>query len=136
MNNSPQVFSKLLCMIYQLRPDIELFKRFKVQWQNINLSQFVPGVDDTEVSKVISFKNRKAIVSFVENQLNIINKDRKDYKELLQLTLLYLGVKNDSNIHFKKPGAMHRARWMAKLIYSLKIYLLRDQVVLSGTKLF
>lgn len=33
------------------------------------------------------------------------------------------------------PGVVHRARWMAKIIYALKIYLFRDQFVLRSREL-
>ena len=38
-------------------------------------------------------------------------------------------------ISFKRPGAVHHARWMAKAIYSLKIYLFRDEFELSQKEL-
>jgi hypothetical protein len=31
-----------------------------------------------------------------------------------------------AKIHWRAPGAVHHARWMAKLLYSIKIYLFRD----------
>ncbi len=34
-------------------------------------------------------------------------------------------------VHFTSPGADHRARWMAKGIYCLKIYLFREQFRLT-----
>lgn len=33
-----------------------------------------------------------------------------------------------NNYNFKPPGAMHRARWMAKAIYCLKIFLFRTEL--------
>lgn len=33
--------------------------------------------------------------------------------------------------NFLKPGALHRARWMARAIYTLKMYLFRDQIKLT-----
>lgn len=35
---------------------------------------------------------------------------------------------------FKKPGPVHRARWMNKAIYALKMYLFRQQLSLSSTE--
>ena len=40
---------------------------------------------------------------------------RGDYKELVDLTLLYLGYETDKFSHFARPGAIHKARWMAKI---------------------
>ena len=51
---------------------------------------------------------------------------RCDYKELVELTLLYLS--GDTNYTFNRPGALHKARWMAKILYSIKIVLLADKI--------
>lgn len=53
---------------------------------------------------------------------------RADYEELLQLTILFLGGTLDKVVTIKAPGSISHARWMAKLIYSLKIALFRDQL--------
>ena len=50
-----------------------------------------------------------------------------DYWELVELSLLYLGDTNVSFKSFKKPGALHKARWMSKVFYSIKIVLLSPQ---------
>ena len=47
---------------------------------------------------------------------------RDDYREFTQLALVYLDA-NDSVVTFQRPCALHKARWMAKLIYTLKIAL-------------
>jgi len=44
-----------------------------------------------------------------------------DYRELLQLVLIFLGRKQLQGVTLRAPGPMHQARWMAKAIYSLKI---------------
>ena len=54
---------------------------------------------------------------------------RKDYAELLQLSAIFLG--DETSVTFKTPGAVHKARWMAKAIYVVKMYLLRKQLPLS-----
>ena len=72
------------------------------------------------------FKKKKEVITICKIFLEKQNSYRGDYKELASLTLLYL---NDSKTKasfekFLKPGAMHSARWMAKLIYSFKVVLL------------
>ena len=54
-----------------------------------------------------------------------------DYKELVNLVLLYLTGDNgnEHGSNFNRPGALHRARWMSKMIYCLKIDLLSDKIV-------
>ncbi|CAH1112989.1 unnamed protein product [Psylliodes chrysocephalus] len=53
---------------------------------------------------------------------------REDYKELLQLSLLYLGGWSQDEFSFRISGALHQARCMAKAIYALKIVLFTKQL--------
>lgn len=48
----------------------------------------------------------------------------------MSLSLLFLGGGKDAN-RFRAPGPTHHARWMAKAIYALKIYLFRNQFHLT-----
>ncbi|XP_057336674.1 uncharacterized protein LOC130675159 [Microplitis mediator] len=52
---------------------------------------------------------------------------RNDYKELLNLCCIFLGGIPSTGIKFKVPGAAHHARWLAKAIYCLKIYMFKSQ---------
>ena len=52
---------------------------------------------------------------------------RHDYNELLILTKLLI-TKDTSNFKFIKPGALHKARWMAKLLYSIKMVLFQEKI--------
>ncbi len=53
---------------------------------------------------------------------------RKDYRELVNLILLYLGeIDSQESYTFKSLGAMHKAQWMAKLLYALKVDMLHKQ---------
>jgi len=45
--------------------------------------------------------------------------------KLTELTLLVLCL--PATLHWRAPGPIHHARWMAKLLYAIKIYLFRDQ---------
>ena len=49
---------------------------------------------------------------------------RGDYKELVELSLLYLGDTSVPFKSFKKPGAS----WMSKILYSIKIVLLSSHI--------
>ena len=51
---------------------------------------------------------------------------REDYRELLELTLMYLGRVPPRGISFRKPGVIHKAQFMSRLINALKIVLFRD----------
>ena len=50
-----------------------------------------------------------------------------DYQELLELSVIFLGGIPPKGIKFHIPGAVHRARWMAKAIYCIKMCLFGDQ---------
>jgi hypothetical protein len=64
-----------------------------------------------------------AVKAFISAQLQA-NHSREDYYELLTLAALMIGL--DIKVNIRKPSALHRARWMAKSIYSLKIELVAD----------
>ena len=60
---------------------------------------------------------------------------RDDYLEFLNLCLIFLGgstTTSELNVKFRAPGATHNARWMAKAIYCIKIYLFQDQFVITA----
>lgn len=56
---------------------------------------------------------------------------RDDYREFLELVLVFLGFPL-INYQFRKPGAMSHARWMSKAIYTLKIYIFRKEFNLTA----
>ena len=57
---------------------------------------------------------------------------RNNYKEFLQLPIIFLGkTPGQRGITFHFPGAMHQARWVAKALYFIKIYLFRHQFYLT-----
>ncbi|CAH0562819.1 unnamed protein product [Brassicogethes aeneus] len=73
-------------------------------------------------------------ISFAEKQLNDYQ-PRDDYKKLLTLTIIFLGGVPNKRISFRAPAGLHRARWMAKSIYCLKIFMFRDQFKLTKNEL-
>ena len=62
---------------------------------------------------------------------------RDDYRELLELSIIILGGQPKQGIPIARPGALHRARWMAKIIYAVKVFLFRnhDELQLSREEL-
>ena len=71
------------------------------------------------------------INAFASEMLRV-SQPRDDYKELLELVLIFTGyMKNPT---FKIPRAMHRARWMSKAIYVLEIYLFWDEFPLVASE--
>ncbi|KAG0710556.1 hypothetical protein GWK47_022574 [Chionoecetes opilio] len=101
-------------------PEIQLFKQFVKWWPLANQASSKPLDDPVDgADKIIATCH--ALLK--EKQ------PRDDYREMVQLTIIVLGGEVEANI--RKPGAYHRARWMAKVIYTLKITLFREEFALT-----
>lgn len=110
-------------------PDIPIFKKFRDNWKNINTNKidlcldFVnERVSETQVTSLLLYYKTKLNNTFI----------RGDYRELVELCVVFLGGDLEQKIKIKPPGAMHQARWMARAIYSLKISLFRSQYKLNA----
>ncbi|XP_050532291.1 uncharacterized protein LOC126900540 [Daktulosphaira vitifoliae] len=112
-----------------LSPDIPIFKNFKKNWNNIDVSNTICGIDDVECCSALE-NYRNNILQFSRAMLRI-GCFRDDYKELLELSIIFLNGDSDKKIKIHPPGAMHQARWMSRAIYCLKIYLYRKQYLLK-----
>ncbi|KAL4125995.1 hypothetical protein QTP88_010227 [Uroleucon formosanum] len=110
-------------------PDIPIFKKFQKNWVNINKKNFSTWMTDSYVRDKLGYIALN-ILNFAENK---IKEDfpRNDYRELLELIIIFLGGTPLNGIQFRQTGAYHLARWMAKAIYCFKIYIFRHQVKLN-----
>lgn len=106
-------------------PDIAIFKKFKKQWPVINTENYIPGISHPRVIEILG-DNVAEVLTFANNKINEAF-PRNDYKEFLELVIIFLGGSPPRGIKFTKPGALHYARWMAKAIYCLKIVIFRHQ---------
>lgn len=107
-------------------PTVQMFQRFANCWTDIDKTKFEPGTKD-EIVKASLEDYADDIINFCKEELKK-KSVRRDYEELLQLCLIFMG--DDGRIFtFRPPGAMSHARWMAKLIYSLKMFLFRSQKI-------
>lgn len=110
-------------------PSVLMFTRLRKEWKNIDQTKYEPGMRDRHIKNVITDEVRDELVNFCNNELeNRFTRD--DYKELLQLTLIFLG-EDRGIIRFRAPGADSHAWWMSKAIYSLKIFMFSNQFDLS-----
>jgi len=115
-------------------PDIQLFKRFADYWKHIDRDSYDSGVPDNFVARELD-PVKHNLVHFINSQLSQFH-PRDDYRDLLELALLFLGESLlVAEVHSQAPGAFHRARWMAKVLYLLKIFLLPSQFHLSVREL-
>ena len=106
-------------------PELLLSKRFKEQWQFMDVEKFQPTSTDPSVEALVE-SSRVNIIEFAEEQLKLKQR-RDDYRGFLELSIIFFGGIPARGIHFQAPGAMHRARWLAKVIYAIKIWLFRGQ---------
>ena len=103
-----------------------LFKRFRENYCNLTF-------DDTKNYNFLSYDNEEksrineVIAKVSECLQSKLLSFRDDYKELLELTYVLL-TRDITNFKIKTPGALHKARWMAKLLYSFKIILLSNKI--------
>ena len=112
-------------------PNVGMFKRFQQQWPYIDKDSYDVASDDMFDTDTAVL--RREILNFCTASLDSSH-PREDYKELLELCRIFLGGYpdvNEAKPSFRAPGAFHHARWMAKAIYSLKIYLFQKQFSLT-----
>ena len=109
-------------------PDIPLFKKFRDNCSNIDSTNIQIYFDfvklhynDCEIDQLVMFYN-------CELQKKIV---RDDYRELIELSIIFLGGDKEKKLKISPPGAMHKVRWMARAIYSLKICLLQSHFKIS-----
>ncbi|XP_076667937.1 uncharacterized protein LOC143368764 [Andrena cerasifolii] len=98
-------------------PEIPLFKKFRKAWTNIDQLKFKSSTEDSYVSGKLQDIHEKLDFWLY----NIEQKQpREDYKEFLELMVVFLRGSHPRGNTFRVPGAFHHARWMAKAIYILK----------------
>lgn len=114
-------------------PEIQIFKRFQKRWPQINQENFKTVNADPEILMYVEDVSN-IMISFATHQLKQFQ-PRDDYKELLNLTIIFLGGTPEKGVSFRAPAGLHRARWMAKAIYALKIYLFREQLKLTNREI-
>lgn len=115
-------------------PEPGLFKRFQKSWQFIDKSKFEPANDSDFVDVPGSL--RQEMMSYLRNAMQSPT-PREDYRELLKLCYIFLGGtsgEQSQEVSFRCPGAMHNARWMAKAIYSIKMFLFKGQLTLTANE--
>lgn len=110
-------------------PDIPMFKKFRDNWKSINPDAIQSYTDfvtqhfcNVMIEELLTFYKKELLKTIV----------RDDYRELIELSIIFLGGDNEKKFKIKPPGAMHQARWMARAIYSLKICLLQSQFKISA----
>jgi len=110
-----------VCMGSSFSPEVPLFKRFQEHWTSVDTNEYEPGIVNSDVASLVE-DIRQSIIHYANTYLEQkLPKD--DYKEFLELVIVFLGSAPARGVSFMSPGAMHHARWMSKVIYSLKIWM-------------
>ena len=109
-------------------PDVTLFTRLQSNWDLMphNSTQTVPfrPADHNIQAQQLLSTMKAEMIAHAAKDVEFL---RDDYQEFTELSLVYLSASKDE-VKFRRPGALHKARWMAKLIYSLKIALFEMQI--------
>lgn len=109
---------------------ISIFKPLQENWDEIKRNGFVYEAMNDDYTYCSEIFQRLVVEAKSDLQVHALNKNiRDDYAEITDLSLKYLGIPTRSS--FKVPGALNNARYMNKAIYSLKIYLFRNQLSLD-----
>ncbi|XP_076333078.1 uncharacterized protein LOC143237560 [Tachypleus tridentatus] len=92
-------------------PDITLVLNFRDCWPKSNKTKYITAVEAMPL-RIQPWKDD--IIQFYQNLLQS-HKPRDDYKELLELAVIFLGSlpHGRSSVSFRTSGAVHHARWMA-----------------------
>ena len=104
------VFTK--CMGPSTGPDNQLFKHFHLSWSKLHHQPY-------DARPLVEAP--PDILLFLEITMDT-KQPQEGYIELIDLAARSVGLRVDGTL--LRPGALHRARWMAKAIYSVKIELL------------
>ena len=116
-------------------PGVKLFKRLKKEWADLEINLDNLAIIDISSLDTKLREEAEAVLAWAQDQLAKGTWPREDYKELLELMIVYLGGPVPG-FTFKMPGADHHARWMSKAIYFLKIKLLSKVFDLSDEERF
>lgn len=87
-------------------PNVPLFKKFQSQWSSINRTKYKP-VQKNKLKKILRDKIPE-VTAKIDEFLNTLL-PRDDYRELLELSKIFLGTMDSENIKFYKLGAFHHA---------------------------
>jgi hypothetical protein len=111
-------------------PEVAMFKRFQQSWSYIDQEKYEVASDDMFDGHTTIL--RAEMVQFCKDALKDTH-PREDYEEFLKLSMIFLGgADGEDKVSFRSPGAFHHARWMAKAIYSIKIFLFQHQFSLTA----
>lgn len=96
---------------YVLYPFLQPILTIRFSWANLDLTQ---PVREVPLETPWEGEQKKAAVESLRHVLTQ-SLPRDDYRESAELALLLLGQQPPRGVHWLRPGAVHNARWMAKV---------------------
>ena len=115
-------------------PDVKMF---------LNIKKFWSMVDTAAAPRLVDIPDEKERKELIELLTNLLVKEnqkqdlfiRGDYRELCEITLVLLGgeLPGGKKIVWKKPGATHKARFLAFGLCALKIWAFSNQQVVKDS---
>ena len=108
-------------------PEVSVFQRLKQTWDTFDLCELC----NLDFSNLEGDQNARDLLDDLKdnanNALEIATQfSRDDYREMAQLCKFF--ISGGQHIKLRRPGAIHKARWMSKILYTLKICLLKEQI--------
>ena len=113
-------------------PDNPYFKALRKEWQSIDHTDHLEmslDVDEPDHHWLMELKERTLAELHTVLSRPSEFLPRGDYRELAELTMVVLGATPPrESFQFSYPGAVHQARWMAVVLYALKMFIFQDQM--------
>lgn len=108
-------------------PSTEIFETLRNLWSTFNLQGYAAGVADPEKAALLQTWADESMQK--AQQLLQEKHSRDDYKGVLELVVIFLGGMpyGSKDVRLMAPSALPRARWMARALYALKIWMFRMQ---------
>lgn len=107
-------------------PTVTIFDQLKADWNRIKENGFQYNLCSQAVLQSFHlrpfFDDAKQVIIGHSKSKSI----RDDYAELNDLCLKFMGIKTTKS--FMVPSSISKARWMAKAIYAIKMYLFRNEL--------
>ena len=113
-----------------------LFKKLCESWENIDKDNYT-SFETKSLPRILGSHIIEAKV-FLTTWLCNDESPRNDYFEMAQLCLTYIGgnlPEKMSPLKMRAPGAYHHARWMSKILYVLKLAMLKPTFTYETEKI-
>lgn len=105
--------------------NLDGFKNFRTAFNENEYALTDPNIrtvlDEPRLKKM-SKPWRDGVIKFCQEKLETKH-PRRDYRELLELVVIFLGGVPPGDVKLRKAGSISRARWMSRAIYVMKAWI-------------